>query len=70
MKRALEGQTKHFICLSPSVVSFGSPLSLLFKDFLITIALEKLYSESYLMETKWETTNLQCYYTAKGLKGC
>lgn len=52
MKRALEGQTIHFICLSPSLVPFGSSLSLFFKDSLVTIALVKLYSDSCLMETR------------------
>lgn len=65
MKRTLEGQTIHFICLLSSLVPFGSPQCLFFKDFLMTIALVKLYSDTSLMEMKQETTNLQCHYTVK-----
>lgn len=43
MKRALEGQTTNFICLSPSLVPFGSSLSPFFKYFLMAIALVKLF---------------------------
>lgn len=67
MKRSLEGGATNLIliCLSPSLVFYGGSLSPFFKDFLMTIALVKLCSDSCLLEMKQKTINLQCHYTVK-----